>query len=152
LPRLSPDGRWLAYMGNETGALEIYVVPFPTLGEKWQISSEGGTQPVWAPNGRELFYRNGNKMMAVRVTTHPTFSAEKPRLLFEWPYDADLWAWDANYDVAPDGQRFLMIKGSEDSTQLNVILNWFEDLKRRIPSGVGGNLLTSPLFRLHIEK
>ncbi len=93
---------------------------------------------MWNPKGRELFYRNRNKMMAVEVTTQPAFSAGKPRLLFDGAYVLSPVTL-ANYDVSPDGQRFLMLKGSEQAqalTQINVVLNWFEELKRRVPSGV----------------
>ena len=74
-PRFSPDGRWLAYISDESGRYEIYVQPYPGPGGKWQISTEGGTEPVWNPNGRELFYRSGDKMMAVDITTQPGFAA-----------------------------------------------------------------------------
>ena len=85
-PRFSPDGRWLAYVSDESGRYEIYVQPYPGPGGKWQISTEGGTEPVWNPNGRELFYRSGDKMMAVDIATQPGFAAGKPRMLFEGPY------------------------------------------------------------------
>ena len=78
----SPDGRWLAYMSAESGSREIYVQPLPGPGGKWQISTEGGSEVVWAHTG-ELFYRNGDQMMAVEITTDPAFSAGTPKLLFE---------------------------------------------------------------------
>src|SRR5438045_1736008 len=81
-PAFSPDGRWIAYMSDESGRPEIYVQPYPGPGGKWQISAEAGTEPVWNPNGRELFYRNGEEMMAVDVATATIFSAGKPKLLF----------------------------------------------------------------------
>jgi hypothetical protein len=112
------------------------VQPFPGLGGKWQISTEGGREPVWARNARELFYRNGGKMMVVNVTTQPSFAAAKPRMLFEGHYAADTKN-ETNYDVTPDGQRFVMVQPSEQertATQINVVLNWFEDLKRRVGS------------------
>ena len=89
VPMFSPDGRWLAwlaYVSDESGREEVYVQPFPGPGGKWQISTEGGSEPVWARNGRELFYRNGQKMIAVEITARPTFAAARPRLLFEAPY------------------------------------------------------------------
>ncbi|MFY9530722.1 MAG: protein kinase [Candidatus Acidiferrales bacterium] len=138
VPRFSPDGRWLAYTSDESGRYEIYVQPYPGPGGKWLISTEGGTEPAWNPNGRELFYRSGDKMMAVEIATQPSFAAGKPRMLFEGRYEPAP-APIANYDVSPDGQRFLMLKRSESAgeapTQINVVLNWFEELKRRVPTG-----------------
>ena len=135
-PVFSPDGHWLAYMSNESGRNEVYVQPYPGPGGKWQISTEGGNEPLWAKNGRELFYRNGNKMMAVEVTTQPTFRAGTPTLLFEGQYHNDFNWSPPNYDVTPDGQRFLMIQPGEkeEATQINVVLNWFEELKRLVPT------------------
>jgi Tol biopolymer transport system component len=137
-PRFSPDGRWLAYMSSESGRYEIYVQPYPGPGGKWQISTEGGAEPVWNRNGRELFYRSGGKMMAVDIATQPSFAAGKPRMLFEGPYEAPPVPI-ANYDVSPDGQRFLMVKPSEQEqaapTKINVVLNWFEELKQKVPTG-----------------
>jgi len=107
----SPDGRWLAYLSNESGRAEIYVQPYPGPGGKWQISTDGGTEPLWNRNGRELFYRSGNKMLAVQVTTQPSFSAGKPTVLFEKEYAASEFpATGIDYDVSSDGQRFLMVK------------------------------------------
>jgi len=136
--RFSPDGRWMAYISDESGRNEVYVQPYPGPGGKWQISTEGGTEPVWNPNGRELFYRSGDRMMAVDIVTQPGFVAGRPRMLFEKRYEAAP-APIVNYDVSPDGQRFLMIKPVDQEeaapTQINVVLNWFEELKRRVPVG-----------------
>ena len=89
VPKFSPDGRWLAYVSDESGRYEIYVQPYPGPGGKLQISTEGGTEPVWNRSGRELFYRNGDKMMAVDIATQPDFAAGKPRMLFEGQVPAD---------------------------------------------------------------
>jgi eukaryotic-like serine/threonine-protein kinase len=137
-PRFSPDGRWLAYISDESGRYEIYVQPYPGPGGKWQISTEGGTEPVWNGNGRELFYRSGEKMMAVDIATQPGFAAGTPRVLFEGRYEPASVPV-SNYDVSPDGQRFLMLKPVEQTeaapTQINVVLNWFEELKQKVPTG-----------------
>jgi eukaryotic-like serine/threonine-protein kinase len=138
MPQFSPDGRWLAYISNESGRYEIYVQPYPGPGGKWQISTEGGTEPAWNQNRRELFYRSGEKMIAVDIATQPNFSAGKPRMLFEGPYlPASIPM--ANYDVSPDGQRFLMVKPVEQEgaapTQINVVLNWFAELNQKVPTG-----------------
>ncbi|MGH9255186.1 MAG: protein kinase domain-containing protein [Vicinamibacterales bacterium] len=131
----SPDGRWLAYASNESGRSEIYIQAYPGPGGKLQVSTEGGTEPMWNRNGRELFYRDGNRMMAVSITSQPTLSVGKPIMLFEGQYESTQ-VTNANYDVSPDGQQFLMLKASaalEDApTQINVVVNWFEELKRRV--------------------
>jgi serine/threonine-protein kinase len=135
-PRFSPDGKWIAYVSDESGRPEIYVQPYPRGGGKWQISTDGGIEPVWNPNGRELFYRITNKMMAVEITTQPAFAAGRPTMLFEGDYLASPFpATGVTYDVTPDGRRFLMIKdaSTEQPTQINVVVNWFEELKRRVP-------------------
>jgi len=135
-PKFSPDGRWLAYSSDETSRLEIYVQPFPGPGGKVQISTDGGIEPLWARNG-ELFYRNGDRMMAVETRTQPTFTTGTPRLIFEGLYD-QIGGGNTNYDVTADGQRFVMVKpaGQEAAapTQIHVVLNWFEELKRRVPA------------------
>ena len=102
-----------------------------------RISTEGGTEPAWNRNGRELFYRSGDKMMAVEIATQHGFAAGTPRMLFEGRYELAPFP-ATNYDVSPDGQRFLMVKPSEQeaaTTQINVVLNWFEELKRKVPTG-----------------
>jgi len=139
-PQFSPDGHWIAYASDESGRREIYVQPYPGPGGKWQISTDGGNEPLWNHNGRELFYRDGDKMMAVDVSTQSGFAAGKPRQLFEGPYLKNIVAYARpNYDVSPDGQRFLMIKPVEQQqaapTQINVVLNWTEELKRLVPTG-----------------
>ena len=146
-PDLSPDGRWLAYESNVSGQAEVYVRPFPNVdGGRWQISTGGGVHPVWRPDGRELFFRtrDGN-LMGVSVQTEPEFAAGNPQILIEARYQVVAPAeTDRAYDIAPDGRRFLMIKsGAADEpdaslTRIRVVLNWFEELKRRAPVG-GGN-------------
>ncbi|HXW63062.1 MAG TPA: hypothetical protein VEJ45_10715 [Candidatus Acidoferrales bacterium] len=113
---------------------------YPGPGGKWLISTDGGTEPVWNRNGRELFYRNGDKMMAVDISTQPSFAAGKPRQLFERRYLPNpLGLARANYDVSRDGQRFLMLKPVQQEqaapTQINVVLNWSEELKSLVPTG-----------------
>ena len=134
----SPDGRWLAYMSNETGRDEIYLQPFSVTGPRGtkQISVDGGTEPVWAPDGEELFYRNGDEMVVVAIVTEPELSVGTPHLLFEKSFlPGPMWA-RRNYDISPDGQRFLMIQREQDlvPTEIIVVLNWFEELKRLVPT------------------
>ena len=110
----------------------------PPPGEGGRSRPKGGEEPVWNPNGRELFYRSRDKMMAVDIATQPSLSAGKPRMLFS----SGLYLPGPNgfhfYDVSPDGQRFLMIKQSEEAaalTQIVVVQNWFEELKQKVPTG-----------------
>jgi serine/threonine-protein kinase len=134
-PAFSPDGRWLAYASDETGRFEVYVRPFPGSGEKIPVSIAGGSEPAWDPRGRELFFRNGDQMMVVPVKTQPTFSAGRPRLLFTGPFVRQ--AGLISYDVSPDGESFVMLDSGEESgaaTQVNVLINWFEELKRLVPA------------------
>ncbi|MGH9254983.1 MAG: protein kinase domain-containing protein [Vicinamibacterales bacterium] len=134
----SPDGRWMAYVSDESGRPEVYVQPYPGPGGKWQISTESGTEPKWNPNGRELFYRSGDRMMAVDITTQSGFSPGKPRLLFDGQYFASVFPLTGvAYDVSPDGQRFLMVKETGQTTapvQIRLVLNWFEELRRKVPA------------------
>ena len=135
---LSPDGRWLAYESNESGQTEVYVRPFPDInGGRWQISTGGGTRPVWAKSGRELFYYAvPAKVVAVPIQSGATFVAGTPQTLFEGRYLAPFTG--RTYDVSPDGRRFLMIKDARTTDpaapppQLVVVLNWFEELKRLV--------------------
>jgi serine/threonine protein kinase len=134
-PSYSPDGRWIAYASNESGRSEVYVRPYPGPGGKWQISTEGGTEPVWNPKGRELFFRDGQKMMAVDYTAQPTFSAGKPKMLFQGPYTPTPRS-ASDYDVSSDGQRFLMLKAAEQAPgEISVVLNWTAELKQKVPAG-----------------
>ena len=131
--QFSPDGRWLAYTSNESGRPEIYVTPYLSAEGKSQVSSAGGDGAVWARNGHELFFREGDRMMAVDVDTRAGFKAGKPHMLFEGRSAGFSFA---DYDVAPDGQRFLMIQSPQTSVrQLHVVFNWFEELQRRVPTG-----------------
>ncbi len=135
-PKFSPNGNWLAYSSDESGRREIYVQPYPGPGGKLQISNDGGQEPVWNPKGGELFYRSGSKVMSVAIDTESGFSAGNPRMLFEGPYVLTSGSFPF-YDVSPDGERFLMLKPVESQaaapTQIHVVLNWFEELKQKIP-------------------
>ena len=106
--------------------------PYPVREGKWQVSTDGGEEPIWSSDGKEIFYRNGQKWMAASVRLKPEFSADKPKLLFEGPY---VNVGGKSYAVTKDGQRFLVLepveKEIEPVTYLNVVFNWFEDLKKK---------------------
>jgi serine/threonine protein kinase len=132
---ISPDGRWIAYASNETGRFEIYVQSFPTPGGKWQISTEGGDQPQWRRDGKELFFLALNrKIMALTVQEQGTFQPGAPQALFEAAVSmGGLSDSHSRYVFTPDGQRVLVIVnvGQEAgaSSPINVVLNWNAELK-----------------------
>jgi serine/threonine protein kinase/Tol biopolymer transport system component len=132
-PRLSPDGKWLAYVSDESGQNDVYLRPYPAVDRRWTVSTQGGTQPVWNTNGKEIFYRNNDKMMVVEVTTTPDVKLSTPRLLFEQRYAYGVGITIANYDVMPGGQNFIMVKDEVTGGRLNVIFNWFTELSRLAP-------------------
>ena len=131
-PQFSPDGRYISYVSDESGQYEVYVRPYPAGPGKWQVSTRGGEEAMWSNDGRELFYRNGNTWMAVAVDLELTFKAGAPRRLFEGPY---VNVGGISYDVTPDGQRFLVLEPAGPAaapvTHLNVVLNWFEEMKEK---------------------
>jgi Tol biopolymer transport system component/aminoglycoside phosphotransferase (APT) family kinase protein len=131
-PQFSPDGRWLVYASDESGASQVYLRPYPGPDRRWLLSTQGGRQPLWNPNGAEVFYREGNKMMAVAISTSRELKLSPPRLLFDQRYAFGVGVTTSNYDISHDGQRFVMVKGETGSGRLNVVLNWFEELKQRI--------------------
>jgi serine/threonine-protein kinase len=138
-PKFSPDGRWLAYSSTESGRPEVFVQPWPGPGPKIQVSTDGGTDPLWARQSGELFYRNGDKMMVSSVSLGQKLIVSKPQLLWEGHYSAGMSSscgvpgpTSANYDVTADGQGFLMIQDKDQDAvarQLTVVLNWAEELR-----------------------
>jgi Tol biopolymer transport system component len=135
-PMLSRDGRWLAYSSNETGRLEVYVRPFPDVnGGKWQVSRNGGHEPFWARNGRELFYRDGNgNLVAAPIIADASFRTGEHRILFS-TRGLRLIANGRSYDVMPDDQRFIFTRrvGAEESDRpvpVVVVENWGAELKK----------------------
>ena len=135
---ISPDGRWLAFQSNASGRDEIFVRPFPNVdGGNWTISPSGGTRPLWARNGTELFYLDSaGAMTRVPVQTAPTFSAGTATTLFKTRYVVPGGVIARTYDVSPDGQRFLMLKaaGTAQAPTMVVVLNWLEELKAKLPT------------------
>ena len=135
-PTLSPDGRWLAYVSDESNRPEVYVRPFPeTQAAVWQVSSGGGRGPLWAHNGRQLFYQNErSELVAVQVRPSAAFAWDPPRVLFDLSR-YELNPWHPTYDVTPDGGRFLMARSVPDrETELVLTLNWHQELKRLVPT------------------
>jgi hypothetical protein len=140
-PDFSPDGRWLAYMSNESGQFEVYVRPFPGPGGKWQISTGGGSYPKWSHNGKELFYRTTNSNIMVVTYTGPgnSFHADKPQL---WsPIEStDRGPGNYTFDLHPDGKRFAVLKapGTGQTPAVNkvsFIFNFFDELRSKFPTG-----------------
>ena len=135
---LSPDGRWLAYVSNRTGSNEVFVRPFPDAGASLQqVSANGGTEPVWAHSGRELFYVNGaNELVAVQVSTDPGFAPGQQEVLFSVAGYMQS-AFYVMYDVTPDDQRFVMLRigaGVAAAAEVILVTNFFEELKRLVPN------------------
>ena len=135
----SPNGQWLAYVSNESGQDEIYVRPYPGPGGQIILSRGGGQEAVWGPDGSELFYRNGDQVLVVAVDTNRPFSAGVPAPFFSASYvlnNAAGGGGNANYDVSPDGEGFVFVAHdtvSATNTPITVVLNWFEELKQRVP-------------------
>jgi hypothetical protein len=136
MPEISPDGRWLAYMSNESGRSEVYVRPFPDVdGGRWQVSTGGGDYPIWSPDGKELLFYGSGALMTVAVETDPAFKLGATQSLFPNKYAG-------GFGISPDGKKFLMLKQAattgEASTyvpprEMDIVLNWSEELKRRVP-------------------
>jgi serine/threonine protein kinase/Tol biopolymer transport system component len=137
-PQISPDGRYMAYVSDESGKNEVYVRPFPDVDSgRWQISANGGSNPLWSRDGREVFCSSGGVVTAVPVKTTPALSLGTPKVLFRM-------APGLGWDISPDGKRFLMVKrpaatgqtsGADGPRTINIVLNWLEELKQRVPTG-----------------
>jgi serine/threonine-protein kinase len=138
---LSPDGRWVVYQSDETRAkynFEIYVKPYPPTNEKYQITKAGGANPLWSPDGKEIIYVARGKLMSVHVVTQPSFSFSNP---VELPIEAFIQpssGGERNYDITPDGKQFIMAYRTDQSVrrsrlEIQVVTNWFEELKQRVP-------------------
>lgn len=132
MPSLSPDGRWLAYASSESGRYEIYLRPFPEPGAAMQVSRDGGTEPLWSPDGRRIFYRADRKMMAAAITSGVSPAVSERRALFTDVFDGDMPMPHRNYDVMPDGRKFVMIAAVDDMVpETIVVLNWLTEFRAK---------------------
>jgi eukaryotic-like serine/threonine-protein kinase len=134
--RFSPDGQWLAYVSDETGRDEVFIRPIGSRGGRKQVSSEGGTAPAWSPNGRELFFAKGDQLAAVTLDGQGN-PVGRDRVLFSAPRFEDLQVEPENplFDVMPDGEHFVFVlEQSSSPTHYNIVLNWAEELKQRLPT------------------
>ena len=131
-PSLSPDGNWLAYVTDESRRREVYIQPFPEHGERIQVSTEGGDMPVWSPNGQELFYMTGSKLMVVPVINGKKLQFGKPSTIFDFEVGSDK---AFNYDISPDKAWFVGLQRDPTAPpdNIEIVLNWFEELKERVP-------------------
>ena len=135
---VSRAGNWLAYESDKSGRYEIYVQPFPNVNTgQWKISDSGGTRPLWASNGQELFFvAPGGAIMSARVEARASaWSAGTPVKVLEGPYQTESAITARTYDVSGDGQRFLVVKRSPEQVdpQIVVVQNWFDELRRLSP-------------------
>ena len=130
MPRFSPDGRWVAYISNETGPTEVYVRPFPGPGGRTQISASGGVEPVWAPDGRHLFYLSGNDFMSATLSAGTELSVVSRERMFS--ANSVPGNIHANFDVAKDGRHFLMVRSVGSVSDVTVVVHWLEEAKRRL--------------------
>jgi Tol biopolymer transport system component len=128
-PRVSPDGKWLAYVSNESGREEVYVRGLSGTGGRVPVSTDGGGEPLWSRDGQRLYYRNGARVFAATIATGPSLAVRARQLLFEGPFATD--EYHPNYDVAPGG-GFVMIRPVEANRQLTVAVNWSQELQRRV--------------------
>ena len=128
---ISPDGRWVAYASDEAGPIEIFVRPFPGPGGKWQVSTKGGSEPRWAPDGRTIYYRNGSRLMAVSFVGDAGPAIGRPAMLFD--RRVTQIGFGQYYDITPDGKSFIFIAEAGDSGTIDLILNWSSELLRQVP-------------------
>ena len=130
----SPDGRYIAFTSDQTGRSEVFVSPYPATGQRWQISFDGGEEPQWSPDSEELYFSNGRVWKRVRVRLSPSFTADKPRIMFEGPY---LNVGGLGYNVAPGGGRFLLLRGAsfETTREIQIIQGWRQAVNGLLPEG-----------------
>jgi Tol biopolymer transport system component len=135
--RFSPDGKWLAYVSEESGRAEVYVQPYPALNARAMASTAGGREPVWSRDGRKLFFRSAESVVEAAVTSTSPLEFAAPRVLFRDTFTRTQGTYHTHFDVAPDG-RFLMIENPNQGTvgrqEIHIVLNWAEQLGRLAPA------------------
>jgi serine/threonine-protein kinase len=129
MPRLSPDGHWLLYQSNESGQYEVYVRPFPGDGARVQISTAEGHEPLWDHSGTTLYYRTGQDVVAVSVTTGATFHVGQHRIVLSGDYLSN--PSHPAYDLSPDGSEFLMLRRTGEEVKTILVQNWVQELLAR---------------------
>jgi Tol biopolymer transport system component len=132
-PAISPDGRWMAYVSAQSERDDIYVTSFPTPAGVVKVSPNGGSSPAWSPDGKELYYVEGDRMIAVQVATEPSFRVLGREELFGGEYVQ--YRWQRQYDVSPDGEHFLMIESPPGGGDVEIVLDWFTELREIAPEG-----------------
>lgn len=143
--QISPDGNWLLFCEWERFSggqdQQVYVTRFPEGGEKYKVTTDWGNHSLWSPDGRQIFFRYGGNLMAVDVQTEPEFRVSSPRILFNWyekNYSRGNYYTFPNWDIAPDGKSFIMLRRDEDwepPKHINITINFFEELKQKVPPG-----------------
>ena len=133
--RPSPDGRWVAYESDESGEFQVYVIPLSGPGGRHQVSTDGGSEPIWSPDGTRIFYRRGTDRFAATVTTAPDFTVVRRDSLFSGDFGS--WVGHAGYDAAAGGQQLLLLRPVTDSTRTIVVHNWGAELRARLAGPAG---------------
>ncbi len=128
-PRVSPDGKWLAYVSNETGREEVYVRALSAEGGRVPVSAGGGGEPLWSRDGHQLIYRSGNALMGATIATTPTLAVTTREQLLSGPYATEVY--HPNYDVTLDGRNFVMVRPVDQNRQLVLVVNWLQELRSR---------------------
>ena len=130
MPRMSPDGKWIAYISDESGSNEVYVRGFPGPSGKVRVSIDGGSEPVWSPDGGKIYYRRARDLIVAMVQTRPAFSVVDHKKVFEGTYMTS--AIHANYDLSPDGKRLLMVTRAGTDAQVIIVQNWAKEARARL--------------------
>ena len=125
-PQVSPDGKWLTYVSNHSGPMEVYLRQLEGGDRRWAVSSGGGLHPLWSRDGRQIYYRVGQKLLSVDVSTSPEVRLGTPTVILERRYEFGVNLTFPNYSLSHDGRQFLMVKSTEGSSHLNLVINWLK--------------------------